>query len=108
MGRKSKRTKGIEEAHPFAGMSQVNKDAAGVDIGAVEIVACVAGKNSTQIVKGFGNYTVDLQSIGDWLKVHKVKTVATPAPTAGAVWKAQVYIGSHYLKCWKAWDLNVY
>ena len=35
MGRKGKRTKGIEEAHPFAGMSQVNKDAAGVDIGAV-------------------------------------------------------------------------
>ena len=84
MGRKSKRTKGIEEAHPFAGMSQVNKDAAGVDIGAVEIVACVAGKNSTQIVKAFGNYTVDLQSIGKWLKEHKVKTVAMES--TGVYW----------------------
>jgi transposase len=84
MGRKSKRTKGIEEAHPFAGMSQVNKDAAGVDIGAVEIVACVAGKDSTQIVKGFGNYTVDLQSIGSWLKEHNIKTVAMES--TGVYW----------------------
>ena len=37
MSRKSKRTKGIEEARPFAGMSRVNEDAAGVDIGAIEI-----------------------------------------------------------------------
>ena len=84
MGRKGKRTKGIEEAHPFAGMSQVNEDAAGVDIGAVEIVACVAGENSTQIVKGFGNYTVDLQAIGNWLQEHKVKTVAMES--TGVYW----------------------
>ena len=55
MSRKSKRTKGIEEARPFAGMSRVNEDAAGVDIGAVEIVVCVAGNEDTQIVKAFGN-----------------------------------------------------
>ena len=55
MGRKGKRTKGIEEAHPFAGMSHVNPDAAGVDIGAIEIVVCVPGENNTQIVKAFGN-----------------------------------------------------
>jgi hypothetical protein len=45
----------MEEAHPFAGMSQVNENAAGVDIGAEEIVVCVAGDESTQIVKAFGN-----------------------------------------------------
>lgn len=84
MGRKGKRTKGIEEAHPFAGMSQVNEDAAGVDIGAVEIVVCVAGENNTQIVKGYGNYTVDLQAIGNWLKEHNVKTVAMES--TGVYW----------------------
>src|SRR3972149_9324919 len=68
MSRKSKRTKGLEEARPFAGMSRVNEDAAGVDIGAVEIVVCVAGNENTQIVKAFGNYPVDLQNIGHWLK----------------------------------------
>jgi len=84
MGRKGKRTKGIEEAHPFGGMSQVNPNAAGADIGAVEIVVCVSGENNTQIVKAFGNYTVDLQAIGNWLKEHKVKTVAMES--TGVYW----------------------
>jgi transposase len=82
--RKGKRTKGIEEAHPFAGMSQVNENAAGVDIGAVEIVACVAGDETTQIVKAFGNYTVDLQAIGRWLKEYDIKTVAMES--TGVYW----------------------
>ncbi len=84
MSRKSQRTKGIEEAHPFVGMSRVNEDAAGVDIGAVEIVACVAGDENTQIVKAFGNYTVDLQAIGQWLKEYHVKTVAMES--TGVYW----------------------
>jgi hypothetical protein len=31
-------------------VTRVNEDAAGVDIGAIEIVACVAGDENTQIV----------------------------------------------------------
>lgn len=84
MKRRGRRTKGIEEAHPFAGMSQVNLNAAGVDIGAVEIVVCVAGENNTQIVKAFGNYSVDLQNIGKWLQEHNVKTVAMES--TGVYW----------------------
>ena len=84
MRKKSKRTLGIEEARPFAGMSRVNKDAAGVDIGAEEIVACVAQDETTQIVRAFGNYTVDLQSIGAWLKEHRIKTVAMES--TGVYW----------------------
>ena len=84
MARKGRRTKGKEEAHPFMGMSQVNLHAAGVDIGAVEIVACVAGDGNTQIVKAFGNYTVDLQAIGGWLKEHGVETVAMES--TGVYW----------------------
>lgn len=84
MRQRGKRTKGMEEAHPFAGMSQVNKDAAGVDIGAEEIVVCVAGDEATQIVKAFGNYTVDLQNIGKWLCEHQVKTVAMES--TGVYW----------------------
>ena len=84
MRRKSKRTPGIEEAHPFRGMSRVNPNAAGVDIGAVEIVACVSGAESTQIVKAFGNYTVDLQALGAWLKQYNIKTVAMES--TGVYW----------------------
>jgi len=84
MGRKGKRTKGIEEAHPFTGMSQVNPNAAGVDIGAVEIVACVSGDEKTQIVRAFGNYTVDLQEMGGWFKEHNIKTIAMES--TGVYW----------------------
>ncbi len=84
MRQRGKRTKGIEEAHPFAGMSQVNINAAGVDIGAEEIVVCVPGVGNTQIVKAFGNYTVDLQNIGKWLQEHQVTTVAMES--TGVYW----------------------
>jgi len=84
MRRKSKRTKGIEQAHPFAGMSKVNPNAAGVDIGADEIVVCVAVNESTQLVRGFGNYTVDLHAIAVWLAEHKVETVAMES--TGVYW----------------------
>lgn len=73
---KSKRTKGIEQGHPFAGMSRINLHAAGVDIGAEEIVVCVAPNETTQLVRGFGNYTVDLHAIADWLTEHHIKTIA--------------------------------
>lgn len=82
--RKSKRTKGIEEARPFDGLSKVNKNAAGVDIGATEIVACVSGGDEVQLVKAFGNYTVDLLSIGEWFRKHEVKTVAMES--TGVYW----------------------
>ena len=84
MRKKSKRTPGIEEAHPFSGMSRVNPNAAGVDIGAVEIVACVSGDEVTQIVKAFGNYTVDLQALGGWLKHYGIRTVAMES--TGVYW----------------------
>jgi len=84
MSRKGKRTKGMEDAHPFAGMSRINPNAAGVDIGSVEIVACVSGDDDMQIVRTFGNYTVDLQTISRWLKEHGVTTVAMES--TGVYW----------------------
>lgn len=84
MRKKSKRTPGIEEAHPFSGMSRIHAHAAGVDIGAIEIVACVSGNENTQIVKAFGNYTVDLEALAQWMKVHQVKTVAMES--TGVYW----------------------
>src|SRR5574342_204629 len=84
MRRKSKRTRGMEEAHPFSSLSQVNLHAAGVDIGAIEIVACVAGDENTQIVKAFGNYTVDLQALAQWMKSYHIQTVAMES--TGVYW----------------------
>jgi len=84
MKRKGKRTRGVEEARPFEGMSRVNPNAAGVDIGAEEIVACVSGGEEIQIVKAFGNYTVDLQSIGRWFREHAIRTIAMES--TGVYW----------------------
>jgi transposase len=82
--KKSKRTKGMEEARPFEGLSKVHQNAAGVDIGATEIVACVSGGDEVQLVKAFGNYTVDLQAICEWFRKHEVKTVAMES--TGVYW----------------------
>ena len=84
MRKKNKRTKGIEEAHPFSGMSHIHPHAAGVDIGAIEIVACVPGDENIQIVKAFGNYTVDLQELAQWMKSYHIKTVAMES--TGVYW----------------------
>lgn len=52
---------GGEDKHPFAGMSQMRPDAAGLDIGADEIVGCVSGEEeNTQEVRTFGTYTSSL------------------------------------------------
>lgn len=84
--RKSKRRKGQEEARPFEGLSRVNQKAAGVDIGAREIVACVPGGNDMQLVKVFGNYTADLQAMARWFREHKIETVAMES--TGVYWIA--------------------
>jgi transposase len=65
-------------------MSQVNRRAAGVDIGAHEIMVCVPGGENTQLVRSFGNYTVDLQAIAAWLKEHGAETVAMES--TGVYW----------------------
>jgi transposase len=82
--RKSKRAKGQEEARLIEGMSKVNQGAAGVDIGATEIVACVSGGDEVQLVKAFGNYTVDLYAVCEWFRGHGVKTVAMES--TGVYW----------------------
>ncbi len=84
MSKLGKPNAGLEEARPFMGMSQVNADAAGVDIGAHENMVCVSGEDGQQLVRAFGNYTVDLQAIGQWLKEHKVATVAMES--TGVYW----------------------
>jgi len=84
MRKKNKRTPGVEEAHPFSGMSRIHAYAAGVDIGAIEIIACVPGDENTQIVKAFGNYTVDLQALAQWMKSYRIQTVAMES--TGVYW----------------------
>lgn len=80
----SKKKREATETRPFVGMSEVHPKAAGVDIGAQEIMVCVVGSESTQLVRAFGSYTVDLQAIGRWLAEYGVETVAMES--TGVYW----------------------
>jgi hypothetical protein len=55
------------EAGPFAGMRHGTRHAAGVAIGAHEIVAGVPNGADQQIVRTFGTYTAALQALADGL-----------------------------------------
>jgi transposase len=74
----------LEEARPFQGMSMVNQNAAGVDIGAHEIMVCIPGADHTQLVRSFGNYTTDLYAIAKWFGEHNIYTVAMES--TGVYW----------------------
>jgi transposase len=84
MSKLSKPNVGLEEVRPFGGMSKVHAHAAGVDIGAHEIMVCVAESEAVQVVRSFGTYTVELQAIGKWLAEHGVETVAMES--TGVYW----------------------
>jgi hypothetical protein len=64
------------EVRPFGGLTRIQPHAAGVDIGAHEIVICIPGPGATQLVRTFGNYTEDLHAIADWLIENGIETVA--------------------------------
>ena len=86
MSKLSKRDKvGINGKRPFAGMSKMRPNAAGLDIGAHEIVGCVPGaEENTQEVQTFGTYTSDLATIGDWFRAQGITSVAMES--TGVYW----------------------
>jgi transposase len=64
------------EARPFDGMRKINTHAAGVDIGAHAIMACVPDGDDQQPVRAFGTYTADLDALADWFVDRGIETVA--------------------------------
>ena len=57
-------------------LEQINLDAAGLDIGATEIWACVPGDRSDEAVRRFDTFTSDLHALADWLSACGIATVA--------------------------------
>ena len=72
------------EKQQFDVLAQINLDAAGIDIGAEEIYVAIPAGRDTQNVRSFGTFTVDLQSIAQWLHTCGVRTVAMEA--TGVYW----------------------
>jgi transposase len=57
-------------------LQQLNLNAAGLDIGASEIYACVPAGRDGQSVRVFETFTVDLYALADWLAACDIETVA--------------------------------
>jgi transposase len=72
------------KVRPFDGLARIQPHAAGMDIGAHEIVVCVPGPDNTQIIRSFGNYTADLYVIADWLLDYGIQSVAMES--TGVYW----------------------
>lgn len=59
-----------------ADLGLLNLNAAGLDIGAEEIYACVPNDRDEMPVRKFGTYTVDLHKLADWLTACDIEMVA--------------------------------
>jgi transposase len=65
-------------------LKQLNLNAAGLDIGATEIWACVPEGRAEVSVRAFATFTPDLQALVNWLAACAVETVAMES--TGVYW----------------------
>jgi transposase len=75
---KSKKVKNMDE------LTVIHPRAAGLDIGAREIWACVPSKSTEENVRVFATFTADLHALADWLVACGVETVAMES--TGVYW----------------------
>ena len=69
---------------PLETLQQLKFNAAGLDIGAEEIYACVPADRDEQPVRAFPTFTVDLYALADWLAACGIDTVAMES--TGVYW----------------------
>ena len=81
---KRQRTKRPAEVLKWEHMPVVNAHAAGLDIGAEEIMACAPQGDGTVAVRAFGTFTPDLEALAEWLVECGVKSVAMES--TGVYW----------------------
>jgi transposase len=73
-------------ATPLDTLKQLNLNAAGLDIGAEEIYACVPADRDGPSIRVFAAFTVDLYALADWLEACGIETVAMES--TGIYWIA--------------------
>jgi transposase len=75
----------VREAAELDTLERINLNAAGLDIGAEEIYACVPdGRDVETSVRVFGTYTPDLRALADWLARCRIDTIAMES--TGVYW----------------------
>lgn len=79
-----RKKKSPEDATPLDTLKQLNLNAAGLDIGAEEIYACVPADRDEQPIRVFATFTADLYDLADWLEACGMETVAMES--TGVYW----------------------
>ena len=79
-----KKQKPITDIKPVDALSQINTNAAGLDIGAREIYVCVPADRDAEFVRAFPTFTRDLYALAEWLTTCGVKTVVMES--TGVYW----------------------
>jgi transposase len=75
----------VREAVKLDTLERINLNAAGLDVGAEEIYACVPdGRDAEASVRVFGTYTIDLLALANWLVRCQIDTVAMES--TGVYW----------------------
>lgn len=80
-------------------LAQTNVNAAGIDVGATELLVAVPVDRDEKPVQSFGTYTSDLHSIAHWLRSCHVTTVAMEST------------GVYWIPLWEileSYDIEVY
>ena len=77
------------------GLSQLNLNAAGIDVGATSHFVAVPADRAEQPVREFEAFTADLYRLADWLSECGVETV---------VWSPPACTGYRCSGCWKSGD----
>ena len=67
-----------------SGLSQLNLNAAGIDVGAESHFVAVPGGGDERWVREFGAFTGDLYRLADWLEAREVETMAMES--TGVYW----------------------
>jgi transposase len=86
MPRRSKAGRAIQVKNKATDLNLINKQAAGIDIGADRHLVAVPPATATDCVRQFGAFTADLHALADWLAQCGVKTVAMES--TGVYWIA--------------------
>jgi len=79
--RKNRRRRNWEEGFP-----ELNRNAAGIDVGNAEHYVAVPAGRDAEPVRSFGSFTADLHRMAQWLKACGIETVVMQA--TGVYWVA--------------------
>jgi hypothetical protein len=91
---KTKKTKNKPKREWDEGLSALNRNAAGIDVGSAEHYVAVPGGRDPESVQTFGSFTSDLHRMAQWLKVCGIETVVMQA--TGVYWIALFQILESY------------